>query len=47
MHGLLKPTDRKSLRNLEADLEDFQRKAINLETGHIYIKDRNEPQIQK
>lgn len=36
--GNLKPTDKKSLRTLQEDIEDFTRKAVNLETGHIYLK---------
>ena len=38
--GLVKPSDKKSLRTLEDDLEDFTRRSINMETGHIYIKDK-------
>ena len=36
--GFLKPSDKRSLKTLQDDLEDYTRKSINLETGHIYIK---------
>lgn len=38
--GYVKPSDRRSLKTLQDDLEDYSRKAINLETGHIYVKDK-------
>jgi hypothetical protein len=34
----VKPSDKKSLRTLQEDIEDHSRHAINIETGHIYLK---------
>jgi ribosomal protein S18 len=33
----LKPTDKKSLRTIQEDVEDFLKKKINIETGQIYL----------
>lgn len=35
--GYVKPTDRKSLRTLQEDIEDFAKRKINIETGQIYL----------
>lgn len=36
--GYIKPSDKKSLTTLQEDVENSIRTAINIETGHIYIK---------
>ena len=36
--GYIRPFHRKSLTTMQEDLEDFTRRVINLETGHIYLK---------
>lgn len=36
--GYIKPSDRKSLTTLQEDVENTIRTAINIETGHVYIK---------
>ncbi|EAR96961.2 ribosomal protein S18 (macronuclear) [Tetrahymena thermophila SB210] len=36
--GYIKPSDKKSLTTLQEDVENTVRTAINIETGHIYIK---------
>jgi len=33
----LKPTDKRSLRTLQEDVEDYLKKKINIETGQIYL----------
>lgn len=35
--GFLKPTDKKSLKSLQEDIEDHVRRKINIETGQIYM----------
>lgn len=36
--GFIKPSDRKSLTTLLEDVENTVRTAVNIETGHIYVK---------
>jgi len=35
--AFIKPTDKKSLRTLQEDIEDYLKKKINIETGQIYL----------
>jgi len=35
--AFIKPTDKKSLRTLQEDVEDYLKKKINIETGQIYL----------
>jgi hypothetical protein len=42
--GFLKPTDKKSLRSLQEDIEDHVRRKINIETGQIYLNPLGENQ---
>ena len=37
--GAVKPSQRVSLTTLENEIESYSKKAINLETGHIYLRD--------
>ncbi len=37
--GYIKSTDRKSLRTLQEDLEDYTRKVVNLETGQLFLRE--------
>lgn len=39
--GYLKPTDKKSLKTLQEDLEDHVKRKINIETGQIYFNNAN------
>lgn len=37
--GFIKPSDKRSLRTLQEDIQDFLRKKINIETGTIYFEE--------
>ncbi len=36
--GIIKASDRRSLRSLQEDIEDFTRTVVNLETGQVMLK---------
>ena len=40
--GFIKPTDKKSLRTLQEDVEDFVKRKVNIETGEIYLANPGE-----
>jgi len=42
-HGYLRPHHRRNLTSLQEDIEDHCRRVINLETGHIYVKPKDQP----
>jgi len=39
-YSFVRPSDKKSLTTLNEDIEDYSRKAINIETGHLYYKNQ-------
>lgn len=46
--SFVKPSDKRSLKTLQEDIEDYCRKAINIETGHIYLKgSEQEPKMKQ
>ena len=40
--GYVKSSDKRSLRTLQEDIEDFTKTVINVEDGHLYVKGSNQ-----
>ncbi len=40
--SFIKPTDKKSLRSLQEDIEDYVKRKVNIETGEIYLAHKDE-----